>query len=211
MVVEYHQAHELFPKNMSHPTTELKEACIQAAHEVIAEQGVEGLSMRDIARRLGVSHQAPYKHYASKDHLLAEVMRRCFEKFTIYLDARPRFDEPRNDLESLGTQYLTYAMKNPLEYRLMFGTPWPAPAEYPGLVEDAQHAFNVLRSVLKRLHKKTPNRSHKVDVDAIFIWSSLHGLASITQANVMKHLSLDDDVREHASRYVMQMIAVAIN
>ena len=196
---------------MNPAALELKEACIQAAQEVIAEQGVEGLSMRDVARRLGVSHQAPYKHYESKDHLLAEVMRRCFAQFTAFLDARPRFDAPHEDLGSLGSQYLAYAMKHPLEYRLMFGTPWPAPAEYPSLVEDAQHAFNVLRSVLSRLHEKHPNKAHKVDVDAMFIWSSLHGLASITQANVMKHLSIDDDVREHASQYVMGMVSIALS
>ncbi len=47
----------------------LKEACVQAAHAFIVEHGVEQLSMREVARRLGVSHQAPYKHYPSRDHL----------------------------------------------------------------------------------------------------------------------------------------------
>ena len=56
---------------------DLKEACIQAAREVIAEQGTEGLSLRDVARKLGVSHQAPYRHYPSRDHLLAAIMQRC--------------------------------------------------------------------------------------------------------------------------------------
>lgn len=50
---------------------ELREACVIAAQEVIAEKGVENLSLRDVARKLGVSHQAPYKHYPSRDHLLA--------------------------------------------------------------------------------------------------------------------------------------------
>jgi AcrR family transcriptional regulator len=45
-------------------TASLKEACVQAAREVIAEKGVENLSMRDVARKLGISHQAPYRHFA---------------------------------------------------------------------------------------------------------------------------------------------------
>jgi AcrR family transcriptional regulator len=61
----------------------LKEACVQAAREVIAERGVENLSMRDVARKLSVSHQAPYRHFESRDHLLAEIMRRCFVDFGI--------------------------------------------------------------------------------------------------------------------------------
>lgn len=197
-------------KPSKEPALELKEACILAAHEVISEQGVEGLSLRDVARKLGVSHQAPYKHYPSKDHLLAEVVRRCFEQFSRYLDSRQHFDMPHEDLASLGERYLSYAMSHPLEYRLMFSTPWPAPAEYPSLVKDAQHAFDVLRRVLGQLHEHHPNKTQKVDIDAMFIWSSLHGLASITQANVMKHLSLDDHVREHASHYVMDMVSKAM-
>ena len=64
----------------TNPTSkiDLKEACVVAAQEVIAERGVENLSLREVSRKLGVSHQAPYKHYPSRDHLLAEpVYRSC--------------------------------------------------------------------------------------------------------------------------------------
>ncbi len=68
------QAESLVPAAMPDKPADLKEACIQAAREVIAEQGVESLSMRDVSRKLGVSHQAPYRHFPSRDHLLAEIM-----------------------------------------------------------------------------------------------------------------------------------------
>ena len=71
---------------------DLRDACVCAAREAIAKHGIESLSLRDVARRLGVSHQAPYKHYPSRDHLLAEVMRRCFQQFAQHLDARKHFD-----------------------------------------------------------------------------------------------------------------------
>lgn len=54
----------------------LKEACVQAAREVITEHGVEGLSLRDVVRKLAVSLQAPYRHFTSRDRVLAEIMRR---------------------------------------------------------------------------------------------------------------------------------------
>lgn len=187
---------------------ELREACVRAAHAVIAERGVEQLSLRDVARRLGVSHQAPYKHYPSRDHLLAEVIRRCFEDFARDLDDRVRHDDPRADLDSLGRQYLAYAVSHPLEYRLMFGTPWPEPAQHPQLVADAMHAFDVLRAVLRRLHGSTARE--RVDLDAMFIWASMHGLATISQSEVMPHLQLAPRVPARLADHMMSMMSAAM-
>lgn len=189
---------------------ELKEACILAAREVIAEQGVEQLSLREVARKLGVSHQAPYRHYPSRDHLLAEVMRRCFESFARALDARAGGDAPMDDLESLGRTYLSYASTNPLEYRLMFGTPWPEPAEHPDLVRDAVHAFDVLRGVLRKVYGDAPAMRVQVDLHAMFIWSAMHGYASISQADVMTCLKLAPKVEAQAPEHLMRMIEAAM-
>ena len=125
--------------------TDLREACVVAAHAVIAERGIEKLSLREVARELGVSHQAPYKHYPSRDHLLAEVMKRCFQRFAAHLSASLHGIDPETDMDGLGRAYLQYAMENPLEYRLMFGTPWPDTAQHTELLEDARHSFDVLR------------------------------------------------------------------
>lgn len=192
------------------PPLELKEACIRAAREFIAEHGVERLSLRDVARRLGVSHQAPYKHYPSRDHLLAEVIRRCFDSFASYLDAREAFDDPHLDLESLGKRYLTYAASHPLEYRLMFATPWPEAITELGLEQDATHAFDVLRNVLRRIHGVDAGARAKVDLDAMFIWANMHGLATITHSNVMQHLSLARGVSKKTVEHTMHMMSLAM-
>lgn len=190
---------------------DLKEACVSAAREVIAEEGVESLSLRDVARRLGVSHQAPYRHFESRDHLLAEIMRRCFEDFARQLDARPRDPAPDADLGSLGEQYLRYAARHPLEYRLMFGTPWPAGAEHPALAADAVHAFDVLRDALRRIHGSGREMAATVDLDALFIWSCMHGLVGILQGSVTDHLGLSRRILDRAPEYVLQMISRAMS
>ena len=189
---------------------ELKDACIEAAQAVIAEHGIEKLSLRDVARRLNVSHQAPYKHYPSRDHLLAEVIRRCFRRFTVALNNRNRSDDPKEDMRALGTSYLSFALQNPLEYRLMFGTPWPQVQVSPELVIDSQHSFNVLREALTPLYAGTGVEADVIDGDAMFVWSSMHGLATILQSQVMQHLDLKPDVIQHAAENVMQMIDVAL-
>jgi AcrR family transcriptional regulator len=199
------------PKKPVSPTLDIKEGCVRAAHEVIAAHGIEQLSLRDVARRLGVSHQAPYKHFPSRDHLLAEIMRRCFEGFANELDARERFENPEQDLASLGRAYLQYARHHALEYRLMFGTPWPDPKTHTAMVERAVHAFDVLRAVLRRAYGASKAKANKVDLDAMFIWSALHGIASISHANVMSELNLAEQVAESTEAHVMMMISQALH
>ncbi len=200
------------PTEPSHAApVELKEACVRAAHAFIAEHGIEQLSLREVARRLGVSHQAPYKHYPSRDHLLVEVIRRCFRRFAEHLDAREPTDDARQDLRALGLRYMDFAATHPLEYRLMFATPWPDPAEALGLAVDARHALDVLRAVLRRLHGDGRGARDRVDLDAMFIWSLMHGLASIGQAQVMPHLGLSPAARAQSVSHVLAMIGRALD
>ena len=189
------------------PTAELRDACIAAAREAIARHGIESLSLRDVARRLGVSHQAPYKHYPSRDHLLAEVMRRSFQQFAQHLDAREHFDDAYQDLESLGRQYLSYAQQQPLEYRLMFGAPWPAAAEHADLLHQSTHAFDILRQVLRRIHARSAKQQERVDLDAMFVWSTLHGLVGVMNGNCIGKLGLQPEMLAQVVQHVMDGVA----
>lgn len=200
------------PRQTSEPDLppELRDACIVAAQEIIAERGLENLSLREVSRRLGVSHQAPYKHYPSRDHLLAEVMRRCFQRFAAHLDARTRFDDPEQDLESLGLQYLSYAQAHPLEYRLMFSTTWPASAEQQELVRDATHAFDVLRGVLRRMHGDGADVREMVELDALYIWSTMHGLAGVMNGQCIDRLDLKARVIKQAVGHAMHRMGIGL-
>lgn len=183
----------------------LRDACVDAAREVIAQEGIEHLSLRDVARRLGVSHQAPYRHFPTREHLLAEVMRRCYAQFAEHLQDRPSPSDPQDDLHALGERYLDFALSHPLEYRLMFSTPWPQAAEQAELTADANQAFDTLRGVMARVHGvKSP--SPAVDLDALFVWSTMHGLAGILSANCTTHLTLSPTVHKKAVAHVMSLI-----
>lgn len=193
------------------PPLDLKDACVTAAHAVIAEHGVEKLSLRDVARKLNVSHQAPYKHYASRDHLLAEVIRRCFVRFSDALKARNRSEDIKLDIHALGISYLQFALQNPLEYRLMFGTPWPEAASQPDMLADARYSFDVLRQALQPLYAQPQNQPEAIDTAAMFVWSTLHGLASIMQSQALCGLELHPKFVENAQEQVMTMVDLALS
>lgn len=187
---------------------QLAEACVAEALTIIGETGIETLSLREVARRLNVSHQAPYKHFPSRDHLVAELVRRAFHDFAAHLDARPARTDPAADLGGMGDAYLRYAREHPLHYRLMFGTPLPDPAEHPAMMQAARHAFTLLRDCLGRMHPTATPAA--VDGDALFVWSCMHGAASITQTPALATLGLEPDVLDDAPRHIMRRVGVAL-
>ncbi len=195
----------------------LREACIREALSIIERSGVEELSLREVARRLGVSHQAPYKHFPSRDHILAEIVARAFESFAQHLDARPQTDDPDADLGEMGVAYLRYAQAHPLQYRLMFGTPLPDPRKHPEMMKKARHAFSLLRDGLRRLPSKRqgpehqgPEQEAEILQDALFIWSTLHGLASLSGSSVLRTLDLPPELHESAISHTLLRIGTGI-
>jgi AcrR family transcriptional regulator len=179
---------------------DLREACIQEALAVIEKSGVEALSMRQVARRIGVSHQAPYKHFPSRDHILAEVISRAYEAFAEYLKKRPQTGEPDEDLGTMGEAYIEYAKKHPLQYRLMFNTPLPDPKQHPNMMQHSRYAFSLLQEAVGKYHdaKKGAGPHRRTDFDALFIWFALHGMCSLMPSSVLESLDLPKDAMSEA-------------
>lgn len=191
---------------------DLKEACVREALAIIETAGVERLSLREVARRLDVSHQAPYKHFPSRDHILAEIVARAFAQFARHLDAGPRTGDPDADLGGMGHAYMTYAEAHPLQYRLMFGTPLPDPHAHPEMMANARHAFALLCDGLRRraaARGRVPTDA-AVQLDALFVWGTLHGLASIAGSSAIDTLALPPAVLGAAPLHALCRIGDAL-
>lgn len=196
----------------SNPAVDLKEACLAEALAIIEADGVERLSLREVARRLGVSHQAPYKHFPSRDHILAGVVARAFARFAAHLDAHPKGQNPDEDMAEMGRAYMSYAAQHPLQYRLMFGTPLPDGDSHPEMMAQAQHAFALLCAALKR---RAAARGVSLDarqevLDALFIWSGLHGLVSIQGSSISRTLNIDSDTIAQSGAHLLMRFGAAL-
>jgi AcrR family transcriptional regulator len=191
---------------------DFREACVVEALAVVAESGVHSLSLREVARRLGVSHQAPYKHFASRDHILAEIVRRAFDHFAAALDARPRSLDLVKDSRSMGRAYVDYALEHPLEYQLMFGAPLPPPERHPEMMRSARHAFSLLRDDLARVFAASgaPEGAIDLDSEALFVWAAVHGLASLQATEAMGTLDLPPGTRERMREHMLDRIGAAL-
>ncbi len=178
---------------------EVREACLEEALAIIEESGVEALSLREVSRRLGVSHQAPYRHFSNRDDLLAELLSRCFEVFAAHLEARPRSDHPGDDFAAMGEAYMSFAQAHPTRYRLMFSTPMPNPEKYPEMMEKARFAFGLLvRRLADMPVTPMPVGEPRSDrLDALFVWSTVHGLAGLLSSQITAGLGFTAE--EHAA------------
>lgn len=191
----------------------LREACVREALAVIEAEGVEALSLREVARRLGVSHQAPYRHFPSRDHILAEVVARAYDGFARFLEERAGEAAGRGDLEPMGRAYLEFAEARPLQYRLMFATALPEPAAHPEMMARARRAFDMLRDALRR-HRATSGDAPDEDgllLDALFVWSALHGAASIPRADAVRTLGLPPALLARAGENALRRIGTGIH
>lgn len=160
---------------------DLKAALVRSASGLIEQSGVEALSLREVARVAGVSTAAPYRHYASKEALLAEVAQQGFEQLREQLLDAGAGLKPRPAFLAQCLGYVRFAQEHPALYRLMFGA-FPHKSEYRGLAEAGDRLFAVLDGQLSQGKKK--QRAAR----AVGCWAFVHGLAM---------LAIDDQLHMH--------------
>lgn len=97
---------------------ELRPALLRAAAKILESEGREAISLRDLARRAGVSHAAPYRHFADREALFAALAEEGFALLAAELEGKPR--------QAQAVAYVRFALANPGRFRLMFTRPVPA-------------------------------------------------------------------------------------
>jgi AcrR family transcriptional regulator len=166
---------------------DLRNALIDAAVTAARADGPDAVVLRDAARQVGVSHNAGYRHFASRDELLLAVAERGLGEMAAAMEAAlaqlPAGAEPKEDarqrLWTVGRGYVDYARREPGMFRTMWTslqTPEPDPAAPPG---DGPDALGILSSVLDRLVEVgVLDPAHRPHSDVV-AWSVVHGLAAL--------------------------------
>ncbi len=159
----------------------LREALIQAALVLIAERGIAGFAVAELARAVGVSAAAPYRHFRDRDAVVAEVARRGFDMLAA--EMRAAADARRGDLvaalESCAQAHLTFAAREQPVYAAMFDPHFPT-AAHAELLRARDAAFAVLRGAAAAAcgRGQAPQRPPPLMV-ALHIWSLTHGIAAL--------------------------------
>ena len=152
---------------------DLRPALIAAARTLVEESGVGAVSLRETARRVGVSAPAIYRHFANKDSLLAAVAAEGFRDLGAALAAASRSE--RDPLSAMGMAYVRFALSRRGVFRLMFGPEMAKRANFPELKSAADQAFQWLKGGVQARGRAAQD-SH---LAAIAPWALVHGLAQL--------------------------------
>ena len=159
---------------------DLHDTLLREAGILLREQGVEGLSLRRLAERAGVSRTAPYHHFSDKNALLCALAERGFQGLeqlidTLSLDSA----DPEPGLRRFVRAYLRFASDDPERYELMFGrTLWKAGRPSPALTRVAHGCFRRYVEAVRLDHLAVPDGADPLRV-AQASWATLHGLCRL--------------------------------
>jgi AcrR family transcriptional regulator len=185
-------------RRQSYHHGDLRAELVRVAGDILDQDGPATLTLREAARRAGVSHSAPYRHFADRETLLAEVVAQGFAQ----LGAALRAASAAGGVE-VARAYLRFALAHPRRYRLMYAGEI-APARYPNLADQSELVLRVLAHSIPGLGE--PEHARRAGTAS---WALLHGLAGLLLGGHLGSLGSDAADAERLVREVVGMIRFA--
>ncbi len=173
---------------------DLRQDLIDAAITLINEKGISDLSLRQLARQVGVSHNAPYRHFETKQALLMAVAEEGFTSLRKCLEQAKATsgDDSREQLCAIGLAYVQFALTHPAHYRVMFGNYRNDSCESASLAEVAEQSFMVLVNIIQEGQETGVFQDSNTLNLARTAWSLVHGQAMLTLDHRFKMTTKED-------------------
>jgi len=153
---------------------DLRNSLREAARAILEEEGLAALSLRAVARRAGVSHAAPYRHYSNHESLLVELAIEGFDELRAEIAAAasgPELEDER--ISEIGAAYMRFVARRPALARLMFGPQLPNRDSFPSLGVAADSVGTEIGTALNDTAL------------GLAVWAAVHGLAMLILENVI--------------------------
>lgn len=154
----------------------VQRAVLDSALEIISTEGPEAVSMREVARRAGVSHQAPYHHFTDRSGIFAAIAAEGFD--TLAAAFRPVLADDTHPARRCFEAYVRVAMEHPGHFRVMFRADLNGIADHPATEAAAESAFNELLKMVDRTIGR-PAAAEESFTWATLMWSAAHGFATL--------------------------------
>jgi AcrR family transcriptional regulator len=179
---------------------DLRDALVQAALREVEQSGPEAISLKALAKQLGVSQPAPYRHFADREALLEAVTAEAFRQFSAFLRGSIAKPSKRSKLSRLAQATLSFGLRRNGIYRLMFASRTMACAPKGSELHNAaMQTFALLIDALEAPAVGLIRERH-----ALKIWAALHGVVMLAEqglftgrvANMSREGLVEDIVAE---------------
>jgi AcrR family transcriptional regulator len=159
--------------------TDLRQKVLKASLALIESGGLDRLSMREVAREAGVSHQAPYHYFRDREAILAALAGEGFAKLGEQLvrAAAEAGSKPVEAVEAMGRAYVEFALRNPAYFQIMFRADAVPLDRYPEARKREDEAFGKLVEGIGQAFGDQPAETRRAM--AIACWAMVHGLATL--------------------------------
>lgn len=192
---------------------DLRSALLQEANVMLKESGIDGLSLRQLAERVGVSRMAPYHHFRDKHDLLCALATEGFRELDKLIEqATPDNAAKAPDLQATLARfvrdYLRFAIDNPDRYELMFGRPiWKGANPSAELKETAFACFRHYAERISALlgQQRLPKGSKPLRL-AQASWATLHGLCRLMIDGIYVNQTDMEEVSHEAVRLMLAVL-----
>jgi AcrR family transcriptional regulator len=182
------------------PSESLRSTVLEAAVSIVASSGPDDVSLREVARAAGVSHQAPYHHFKDREGLFAAISEEGFSLLADSLEA-----SSTQTREAMCRSYVAFALHHPGHFRVMFRKDICNLENYPDALAQADRAFGVLTDVVAAGLRDSASVKD-IRLTATYMWSVAHGLATLfLDGPLEKKIGPIDDVDE----FVMNVARLA--
>ena len=187
---------------------DLRNALIQAGLELLAEGGARELDLRKVARRAGVSHAAPYRHFADKQALIAAIDEEGFHWLAERIQATLREvpDEPFEQLLGVALAYVHFAQEHPWLMREMFSGLTIERESFASLHAASKTVYQLYIEVIRRGQEKGKIVEGDPAALAGVLWSVLHGLAMLIIEQQMRPYADGPEGSERVTRYTIEVL-----
>ena len=156
---------------------DLRRAIMDAALKTIEESGAHSLSLREIARKIGVTTAAPYHHFKDREALLIEIALQGYAQLLQCLEfARDRAVDGCQEIEGETRAYLSFAREHPALYSVMFSVEVANKVHYPEMRAMADRCFQVVCSSVVKCARSGARESAEA---ALCLWATLHGISAL--------------------------------
>ncbi len=187
------------PKKKTYHHGDLKNALINAGVEILAKDGVSGLSLRKVALKAGVSHSAPYSHFVDKQALIAAIstegFRQLYERVSAVADEYKT--KPSRQMIEVAWAYVQFALDDRDRFKVMFSDVLEKEKEYPEFIAESQRNFQLLRMIVEANQASGKLRSGPSDLVALSVWGIVHGFVMLLLEGQISHTVLEKkSVRE---------------